>query len=294
MKNLVVRSASISGYAELAHSLGLEPVQWMRKVGLSLQCLSSPDVEVPARKVYELMELSANASGAADFGLRLARARGLSHFGPLGALVRDEPDIRSALQQIAANMHLHTTCVTQDLEEQNGLAIVRLNLMSDGEVVGRQSVEAAVALLFQLLKNLLGPGWHPQSVQFVHASVASDRPHRAFFGCPVHFSSFSNAVVLRSSELDQPMPGSDKGLRRYSGLPPEALLPLGEKVTIGRIRQAILQALPLGQCSSQRIASSLNVDRRTLHRHLTSSGATFSILLARARAISARRQVKHD
>ena len=63
MKRLVVRSAAISGYANLARSLGLDPAGLARHVGLDVHALATPDAQIPAFKVYRLLELSAAASG---------------------------------------------------------------------------------------------------------------------------------------------------------------------------------------------------------------------------------------
>lgn len=284
MKPLAVRSAAISGYAELARAHGLEPAKLLRQVGLSPGCLRSPDIEIPARKAYRLLEQSAQASGLGDFGLRLAHKRGLSHFGPLGLLVRDEPNLRAALAQIQANMSLHSTCASLDLQEGKERAVVVLTLLADGEPVIRQSTESAIGLLFQMLSNLLGPGWHPIAVQFMHPKGTGDANYRVFFRCPVLFSSNCNAIVMRRTDLDQPMPGSDIGFRRYAWPSTSAHGdPVGAGVTPARVRQIILTALPQGQCSSTHVARLLDIDRRTLHRHLTAHGTRFSDLMTTVR-----------
>lgn len=292
MKRLVVRSASISGYAELARTLGLDPAKLARRVGLSLRSLSSPDVQIPACKAYRLLEMSAALSGVDDFGLRLATKRGLSHLGALGMLVRDEPDVRSALKRMIASMNLHSTCVALDLQEHRDVAVAGVTVLADGEPVIRQSVEAAVGLLFQLLRNLLGTAWRPDGVQFVHAVGATDRPHRLLFGCPVRFSTDRNAVVFGATELDSFVPGSDRGFRAYSGIPAQSALPVGGKATAERVRQSILLLMPRGECTSQTVAQSLGMNRRTLHRHLSEGGTGFSSLLSSVRLTLAEQYLR--
>lgn len=274
-----MRSASISGYAELARKLGLDPADLARQVGLNLRSLATPDHRLPAFKVYRLMELSAAAAGVPEFGLMLAGKRGLSHLGELGLLVRDEPNVRRGLQRIASGMKLHSTCVVMQLQEEHGFALVTLNVLPDGESHIRQSVEAAVALLHQILAALLGPGWRPLEVQFVHAVGSSTRAHRQFFACPVRFACQHNAVVLRSSDLDQAVPGADQGFRAYTRQAIPAWASQGNRVGVNRVRHAILQSLPSGQCTSEAVARQLGVHRRTLHRHLGEEGLDFTTLL---------------
>ncbi|HSV82200.1 MAG TPA: AraC family transcriptional regulator, partial [Ramlibacter sp.] len=268
MQRLRLRSAALSGFPELARSLGLDPAALARQAGLRLASLASPDVLIPARAAYRLMELAAAASGAEDVGLRLARRRGLSHLGMLGLLARDEADVGAALRRIIVGMNLHSNCVTLDLREDDDVAMLTLEVLPDGEPVIRQSTEAGLGLLFQILVALLGPQWRPLQVQFVHARGASDRPHRALFGCPVRFSLDSNAVFLRRADLARPVPGADAGFRRFAPSAAAAGQAPDGRITPERVRQAMRLLLPGGACTSTAVAARLGVDRRTLHRHL--------------------------
>ena len=60
--NAYLRSASLTNYADLARSLGLNPLQMLARVGLPAQCLDSADLRIPAAPVMRLLELSAQES----------------------------------------------------------------------------------------------------------------------------------------------------------------------------------------------------------------------------------------
>ena len=74
-RSQLIRSACLSGYSELARSLGLNPAQQLRKVGLSLRTLDAPEALISTTAVGKLLENSAGAAQAEDFGLRLAHGR---------------------------------------------------------------------------------------------------------------------------------------------------------------------------------------------------------------------------
>src|SRR3954452_4749901 len=76
----LIRSAGLSYYPEVARSVGLDPKQMMRKVRLPLACLDKPDTPIAVTGLRRLLELSAEASGAEDFGLRLAERGGVTQF----------------------------------------------------------------------------------------------------------------------------------------------------------------------------------------------------------------------
>ena len=55
----LVRSAVLTNYAEIARSVGLDPYQMVRSVGLSQACLVERDLKIPATAVRRLLEDSA-------------------------------------------------------------------------------------------------------------------------------------------------------------------------------------------------------------------------------------------
>src|SRR5262245_39208295 len=94
----LVRSACLTFYPEVARSVGLDVRQMMRKARLPLACLDRPDIRIAASGVRRLLEASAVASGAEDFGLRLAEHGALSTLGPVALIVREQATIGGAIE----------------------------------------------------------------------------------------------------------------------------------------------------------------------------------------------------
>jgi hypothetical protein len=55
----LVRSASLTHYADIARASGLDPYRMLAEVGLPADSLSEVDLRIPAEKVARLLELSA-------------------------------------------------------------------------------------------------------------------------------------------------------------------------------------------------------------------------------------------
>ena len=62
----VIRSASLTNYAEVARKCGLDPARMLRECGLPARCLDDPETVVPIDGVRELLEISAERSGVVD------------------------------------------------------------------------------------------------------------------------------------------------------------------------------------------------------------------------------------
>ncbi|MGW5202619.1 AraC family transcriptional regulator [Streptomyces spiralis] len=275
----LVRNAALNSYVEVSKSLGIDPRSLMTRVGLDPVGLTVQDRWISGVAVAQLLELSAVASQREDFGLRLAERRRFSNLGPISLVIREEPDVRSALELLVRHEYMYNEMLHSRLSEANGLATLKLSLEPGEAVAVRQSTELAVGAFHQLLRTFLGTRWQPVSVCFTHSPPADTGTHRRIFGPVVEFDRDFNGIVLYTDDLDAPNPMSDPLLRTYARQYFESMAVSRGASELDRVRDLIEVLLPTGRCSIEQVAGSLGVDRRTVHRHLAASGETFSSLL---------------
>lgn len=280
----LTRSASLTGFAELARSLGLDPARLAAEAELPAQALADPDLKVPAERVGRLLELAAGRSGCLDFGLRLAESRRLSNLGPVGLIARDQPSLRKALEVMRQYQWLHNEAVSLNLDEMEDIAVVRLDLSGAGARVSRQAVELSVGVLCGNLRGLMGPRWRPEAVMLRHAAPSDLAGHRRVFGVTPEFHHDFDGLVLRRADLDAPLPAADPGMARQVQRYVDQLAQGRRRAWRETVGDLIVLLLPTGDCSADRIASRLGFDRRTLHRRLAEEGCGFRQLLADRRA----------
>ncbi|QNP47637.1 AraC family transcriptional regulator [Diaphorobacter aerolatus] len=284
----LMRSASLTHYADLAESVGLVPHEMLAAVGLPRSCFDSTELRIPAAAVMRLMELSAEMSGEESFGLRLSVTRRLSSFGLVGMLARDEPTLRQALDTLTRYLYLHNESLTTKIHEYDGVAVIeQLLLPSVG--AGRQSVELALGALYHTLCLALGKDWQPRSVSFMHPAPASLTWHRSILGGNLLFSQDYNGIALASSDMDAALHFADPAMRQQTRQLAREDLAAHTLRFRDEVEQLIIALLPTGRCSADQVAAHLGVDRRTVHRRLTAQGTTFIQLLNEIRAEQAQR-----
>ncbi|MEU0506703.1 AraC family transcriptional regulator [Nocardia sp. NPDC005998] len=289
----MVRSAVLSGYVDLALSFGLDPMLLLRSVGIGPAGLTASDTWLSAAAIDQLLERSAIETGCDDFGLRLAQRRSLSNLGPVALVAREEPDIRSALRIALRYITLHNEALRIRLIETNGLTTIHIQ-QAPGVSFGRQSVELAVGATCRILREFLGNAWHPVSVCFTHAAPAEPGTHNQILCPAIEFDQDFDGIVFYSRDLDAPNPLADPLLRPYAREYLRTLTPADES-TADQVRAVIESLLPTQRCSAATVARQLGMDRRTLHRHLTRSGETFTTLLDATRLDLAHRYLtQHD
>jgi AraC-like DNA-binding protein len=279
MSNLA-RAAGLTGFADLALRLGLDPYKIAAEAGVPGGALADPDMRVPARGIDRMFSLAAERSGAEDFGLRIAENRRLSNLGPIGLVVREQPTLRKALTQLARYIWLQNDAYTASVEEIDDIAVLSLGAPP---WVGRQICELSLGVAMRTIRDLVGEGWRPQEVRFTHPAPARLDVHRRVFGVTPLFEQDFLALVIDRADLDAPIAQADPAMARQ-------LVRYLEQIAAGRgtslgdkVREMIVILMPSGGCTVERVARRLAMDRRTLHRHLVAEGLTFSELMNAAR-----------
>src|SRR5208282_1882147 len=126
------------------------------------------DARISARGFAELLERSAEAAKVEDFGLRLAESRDVGILGPIGIVIHQEPDLRSALRSLVQYLPVHNESLALRLEEGSGIAVLSLEVRSSGVDRVRQVTELSLGAFFRILCRLAGPHWKPHRVCFEH------------------------------------------------------------------------------------------------------------------------------
>ena len=272
----LVRSASLTNYAEVARAAGLDPLALLADVGLSPACLHDPDLRIPSDAVRGLLEASAIASGMDNFGLRMAETRLLSNLGPVALVVREEPTVRRVVRALLRYSHVLNESLFAKLDEAEGIAVIREELLVGHGGSSRQATELLVGVMFRNLKFFLGPTWNPLRVCFAHTPPRDPSLHFRMFGYAVDFGQDFNGLVCTTRDMDAPNPMADPVMARYARQLLEATSGSGRMSAVDGVRNILLVLLPTGQCSIDQVARQLSVDRRTVHRRLLREGTTFT------------------
>ncbi|MBK9573513.1 MAG: AraC family transcriptional regulator ligand-binding domain-containing protein [Rhodoferax sp.] len=108
---ILVRAAALRGYAELARACGVVRCAPCNNVRLSQFNLKDVDSLIPYVAFINLLEQTANKSGCADFGLRLAQAQGIGVLGQLAVLFQHASNAGEALTLASRHIFVHSPAV---------------------------------------------------------------------------------------------------------------------------------------------------------------------------------------
>jgi len=240
----VIRSASLTNYAEVARNSGLDPARMLAEFGLPEACLRELEMKVPAEAVRSLLEASAERSGIEAFGLLMAEKRRLSNLGPLGLLIREQPTLRHAVEALARYANRLNEALRLTIDDAGEVVVLREELVFTGGGPIRQATELAIGVAFR----------------------------HDFHG-----------IVWRRKDLEAVNPNADPVAARYAHKLVETALHHKPADMASEVRALVVAQLAGGQCSIDRVARQLGITRRTVHRRLLAEGETFSSILDNVR-----------
>lgn len=270
----LVRSASLTHFAEIAAQCGLDAHALIAQAGLPAACLSNPDLKIDAQVTLAMIEDAAARAREPAFGVRMGERRRMSNIGPLAVALRDEPTLQHVLDVLVSHIRLHNEALVIQTQRIDSVVAIRLDLLTDHGRYFRQGTELATLVTMQNISLFMGAQWRPRMVCFSHAPPLSLNVHRRIFGVPVEFGHDFNGIVCNSADLHAPNPSADPVMARYAE---QFLQSLHGKPRSfqDQVRELVLLLLPLGRCNADVVAQHLGCNRRTVNRRLAQEGLSF-------------------
>lgn len=289
----LIRSASLTNFADVARRAGLDPVRLLSEFGLPQRCLRDPELIVPLEAVRELLEVASQRGNVEALGLLMAETRQLSNLGPAGLLIREQPTVRLAVEALAQYSQKLNEALFLTLDESANVVVLREELIVGHAGSVRQSTELAIGVAFRVLRTLLGPAWRPLRVCFAHDAPADRSVHERVFGRNVEFGHAFNGIVFSPRDLETPNPAADPAMARYARQLLETIGDAAETIeTSTQVRELVVTLLGTGKCSISLVAQHLGVDRRTIHRQLASEGTSYTMIIDAVRRELADRYLR--
>lgn len=277
-----VLAAAACGLAGFVEDQGGDPDALLSGAGFDESLLDDPRAPLDLGDYCALMERAAKETRNDNFGLDFGQQFQPEQLGLIGALALASPTVGAAVEQLARYFPYHQQATETRLVSVRDRLQLQYRI-TDGRILDRrQDAELTLGMFTNVLRRALGAHWAPEAIHFEHPSPAGSREHAERFRAPVHFGQRMNAIVLRPTGLDRPMPQADlPAMARVrdelvglsGGLRGLGRLPLHERVK-GEIRSMLCE----GEPSIEPVAQALGMARWTLQRRLATTGHTFADL----------------
>jgi AraC-like DNA-binding protein len=292
-----IRTNTLTGYAALARSAGLDPAVLVAEVALEMADLDVPDRWIPAAPAARLLDLSAQRGSCEDFGLRMGDLRRLGALGPLSVVLREEPDLRSALELLVRHERAYNEALHLRLRQTEDQATVEAWLEFGEPAPHDPALDLVMAALLGIIRALVRSDWQPLAASFARPAPVDPGPWHRMFGPGVSFDRAFTGLVLPARDLEAPIVAADSSLRPYTREFLRTVVAAGEPAGDSELREiveAVELLLPLGRASIEQVGRHVGMRPRALQRYLTDHGETFSSVVHATRARLAERYLPNE
>lgn len=270
-----VRIGLVSAIPSVLASLGVNPAEVLDEVGLDLKLFDSPDNRISYLARGRLLAHCAQRTACPHIGLLVGQQADLHSFGLLGLLARTAPDAGGALRSLVRHFQYQARGAVLALEVDGDLAVLSYESYQPRAAATDQVGDGAIAIAFNILRELCGRDWMPIELRLAHREPADLGPFRRFFQAPIRFDAEQYAVLFSARWLARALPVTDADLRHLLEEQIDKLEKQHEDDFPEQVRSVLRHALVADLSGANQIAALFSVDRRTLNRRLNARGTSF-------------------
>ncbi|MGI9320853.1 MAG: AraC family transcriptional regulator ligand-binding domain-containing protein [Thiogranum sp.] len=246
----------------------------------------SRDVHVAIeKKTYELID-------DPTLGLQMATHIHPSHLGALGHAWLASSSLRTALLRTQRfNRMLDEQAASQIEETETQIRVV--HQLHRNHPCPEMAADGQLSCLLALCRLNFGEELLPKEVTMRRPEPEGAQQWHDHFGIHVRFDQPTDSIAFSASDADRKLTSSNRELvEAHEDLVQRHLAYMDRKHIESRVQLAMLEELPSGGITEERMAELLNMSTRTLHRKLGEDGTTFSSLLLELRRELADRYLR--
>ena len=274
----------------------LDKRAFLEAVGVDPDAPVDPKVMVSATDYYEFFASLARADpNGLELPLRTGASMRCENYGAFGLAWKSAADLRGSCERASRYARVLTSVATYEVREAEEGVYMHLHRDGDRTQPGlRLSNEATIASISAISQEVSTSKFQALAIYFKHGAPGSAAAHERHFGCPVHFGTDMDALLVSRETMRAPNRVGDPGIVKFFDTHlEEELSKFDDDASLERrVRIHISQSLSQGIPTVSNIAHHFGMSGRTLQRRLSDRGYSFQKLIDEARRELAERLLK--
>lgn len=272
-----------------------DPLQIFTTLQLDPDLMYHSGGRYPFDKVNRLWLEASRVIKDPCFGLNAAEKWHPSNFGTLGYALLMSTSLRDTLMRlIRFNRVVIDEPVADALlteEEDNLIYTLHYQSREDFHVPARE--DSMLAWLLSILRVNFQKPFAPVSVHFTHSKPSCSAKFYELFQCPVFFDSPTTKIVLSLQYADRILSSANKDMAEFSDQAMTKYLEAkANSSLVTKVKKIIVEHLPSGNATVEKVASDLFMSKRKMQRLLQEEGTSFFYLINETRKEVAKQYVK--
>ena len=264
---------------KLIDTNGYDPEVLYRDAGIDPDLLNKPGARIPYARVNRIWKKATEIIDDPCFGLKAYKFWHPSYLHALGYAWLASHTLREAFNRFVRYLRILSEIPFLKLEEDpNGFTF----MFDDGRLDMRipAQVDLGMATAIHMCRLNYGEGLKLKAVTFAHAEPTCAAEYVDLFKAPVQFSAARDSMTFYLADVDKHLDGANPQLARLNDqVMIEYLSKLDQDNIIDRVAAVIVDMLPSGGITDEKIAEHINMSGRSLQRRLKEAGTTFRTIL---------------
>lgn len=265
---------------------------YLEALGLDSTSPVNPSVMVSDTEYYTFLENICRAEKSGHtLSLRAGNSMRCVDYGAFGLAWKSASTLRGSLARAERYSRVLTSVSTYSVEPSEHGSFASLHREGHRRLGLRLSNEATIASIYTISKEVSTIPVKLLAVYFKHPAPESTSDHEAFFGCPVHFNSDRDALLIARESLQNPNKVGDPAFVEFFDKQLESELEnlKDETILVYKVKKYLSQALSEGIPTISDVAGKLAMSGRTLQRKLSDQGMTYQSVVDDTRRELAQR-----
>jgi AraC-like DNA-binding protein len=264
--------------AKALESSGVDSGRIFRAVGVPTDLSNDPMSRLPITTLTRLYRACVDVTNNPYFGLIVAKHIHISNLHALGYALAASATLMDFCRRLERYFRLVSQAAKVSVTETDGKVLLRFEHLVE---ISGETEDAFFSFLVLTMRLLYKRRFNPVRVEF-HRPMPREgaEPYEALMRAPVTFSHADGVLVFDKADLVQPLDGSCPELAQVNdNIVISYLARLDRSDVVTGVTQKIIEFLPGGDCSRDKVASALCMSPTTLQLKLSQRGTHFQQLL---------------
>jgi AraC-like DNA-binding protein len=265
----------------------------LESVGLDPDAPVDPGFMLADTDYYDFFErVASGCPRDIELPLRVGASMRCEDYGAFGLAWKSALNLRGSYTRAERYARLLTSVSNYEVLEADAGIYMSLHRDGDRAKTGlRLSNEATIASIVAISQEVSTGKFQATAVYFKHDAPGAAFIHERHFGCPVHFGTDRDALLVSKQMVHAPNKLGDSSIVRFfdTHLNKELVRFRDDLPLERRVRNQIAQSLSQGTPKVSDVAAHLAMSGRTLQRRLIERGCSFTFLVDESRRELAKR-----
>jgi len=253
----------------------------LREVGIDINVIEDANQRIPIDKMTQLWILAEDISGDDCIGLEVIKYVNPTSFHALTYANQASSSIRESLERMVKFSNVVSTAVNIDIEDHDDQVIVTMHPESNMLTISHHALDAFIGMMVMQGREAVH-----NNPDYIHwAKLKRPAPkdthrHQVTYNCPITFSSDCYQVCLNRSMVDQVIPSGNSELVRINEqVLADYMSRFNKNDVVAGVYHALIELMPKGEPSREKVADMLGTTSRSLHRKLNEVDTSYKTIL---------------